>query len=335
MTTPPRTRRLPCAAFIAAFAAGGFSAASPFRPLPEDDAARSPPKAALEDARWARPGADLVRLLTTSPGECLASPRTEEKAHQIEVGRAAFRTPFLFGGTAARAGLSCNSCHRDGRDNPDFFLEGLSGVPGTADVTSSMFSKVREDDVFNPVEIPTLVDAAGKSTFGTAAPHGSIEAFVASAVDEEFDGAPPQAVVLSVAVYVESLSSKACPSKPVKTTIETAMSDVRRALLAADAALQRGDGATADFLFAAARDGLGRINARLPGEDLRSERASLGALSAAIADLRAAAEANPMGARREFPALMDLFEETSASVYKARKKSLYEPKRLERWLKGD
>ncbi len=140
----------------------------------------------LDEARWARPGADLVSLLTTSPGECLRPPADEEDAYNIEVGRAAFRTPFLFGGVAARAGLSCNSCHRDGQGNPDFFLDGLSGEPGTADVTSSIFSKVREDGAFNPVKIPTLVGAGKKASFGTVSPHGSLDAFISSAVDKEF-----------------------------------------------------------------------------------------------------------------------------------------------------
>jgi hypothetical protein len=309
----------------------GFTTGAPvlFPAAAEEGRAHRSGAAQLEDARWARPGADIVRILTTSPGECLKAPETADGSYEVEIGRAAFRTPLLFGGTAARAGLSCNSCHRDGRDNPDFFLEGLSGAPGTADVTSSMFSKVREDGVFNPLPIPTLVDAGRKSSFGASSPHGSIEAFVASAVDEEFGGAPPPAVISAIARYVSRLDSAVCPASPERTTLRLAMSDVRRALLAAAKALERGDAATADFLLVAAREGLGRVYARMPGDDLENERAALARLSASIAEFRKRPEA------AEAPAVIDDFDKTFDVVRRARKKTLYEPKALRRRLAAE
>lgn len=286
----------------------------------------------LEDARWAREGSDIVRLLTTSPGECLAPPASPDENWRVEVGRAAFRTPLLFGGTAARAGLSCNSCHRDGRDNPEFFLDGLSGAPGTADVTSSIFSKTREDGVFNPVAIPTLVDVVAKSSFGTVAPHGSIEDFVQSAVDEEFGGEPPPGVVAAVAAYISQLDSRHCPSKPLKASFGLAMHDARRTLFAAHEALRRNDADTADFLFAAAREVLGRVHRRFSLAGLESEQAALAALSSKIATLRAAAKADIEQGHAGMPKLRDEFEETFDALYKAREESLYERAVLERWL---
>ncbi len=287
----------------------------------------------LEDARWARPDADIVRILTTSPGECLRPPATKEEARRVEIGRAAFRTPFLFGGTAARAGLSCNSCHRDGHDNPDFFLEGLSGAPGAADVTSSVFSKVREDGVFNPVTIPTLVDAGKKSSFGATSPHGSLDEFIASAVDEEFAGAPPPSVIPAIAAYVAALDSAACPKEPAKTTLDAAMKDARRALLTAQAAFESGDAETASFLLLAARGALGRVHQRLQGDRLEKERATLTALSAAIGDVRAAA-GDKQAALAGMPTLLDQFDAAQRSLRRARKKTLFEPKALRRWLEA-
>ncbi|MGF7473737.1 hypothetical protein WFJ45_23635, partial [Salmonella enterica subsp. enterica serovar Minnesota] len=70
------------------------------------------------------------------------------------IGRAAFNSPLLLGGQAARAGLSCASCHRNGRGNPDFHFPGISGAPGTADVTASLLSSHRGDGQFNPKPIP-------------------------------------------------------------------------------------------------------------------------------------------------------------------------------------
>ena len=137
---------------------------------------------ALSETQWNSVETDDFAFLSATPGECLAPAMDPEDQYRIEVGRAAFSSPFVFGGPAARSGLSCNSCHRDGHGNPDFYLDGLSGAPGTADVTSSLFSKTREDHVFNPMAIPTLIDIARKGAFGETAPQPSIHAFVASAV---------------------------------------------------------------------------------------------------------------------------------------------------------
>jgi hypothetical protein len=290
--------------------------------------------APLEDARWTRKDADLVRLLTMSPGECLVPPATPDEDFVVEVGRAAFRTPFLFGGTAARAGLSCNSCHRDGRDNPDFFLESLSGAPGTADVTSSIFSKTREDGVFNPVVIPTLVDAAKKNSFGTSRPHGSIEAFVESAVDEEFGGAPPPSIAPAVAAYVAQLKTASCAQAPTVATPSGEINDVRRALDAARAAHARGDAATADFLLVAARGQLGRINERFVGDGLAGERAQLNDRSSELATLREMAKNPDAGILGIwFDMAYKRLDATAVALETAREKSLYEPAVLKRWLK--
>jgi hypothetical protein len=107
------------------------------------------------------------------------------------------------------------------------------------------------------------------------------------------------------------------------------MSDVRRALLAAAKALERGDAATADFLLVAAREGLGRVYARMPSDDLENERAALARLSASIAEFRKRPEA------AEAPAVIDDFDKTFDVVRRARKKTLYEPKALRRRLAAE
>lgn len=231
----------------------------------------------LTDATWIAPGSDAVRVLTVEPAECLAPPEDRETAHAVEVGRAAFRSPFLLGGQAARAGLSCESCHRNGHDNPDFHLDGLSGAPGTADVTSAHFSTVREDEAFNPVPIPSLVDSANKQAFGTTAPVPSLRVFIDSAIREEFQGADPAEPVLDgLVAYIAHLKSSACgDAETVPVTEDTFLKDIDRALDAADGALARGHGQTADFLTVTVQGLLGRLHARygLPGLD--TERAMI------------------------------------------------------------
>ena len=81
--------------------------------------------------RWLAPGTDAGQLLTRAPSECLAVPADAENAYEVELGRAAFRTPLILGGQAARAGIACETCHRSGRTNPDFDFPGVSGAPGS------------------------------------------------------------------------------------------------------------------------------------------------------------------------------------------------------------
>ena len=93
---------------------------------------------------WVVKGADPGRALGSVPTECLKPAPDPATALRIEVGRAAFRTPVLLGGQAARAGVNCETCHRDGRANPDFLFPGISDTPGTVDVTNARKSVTAE-----------------------------------------------------------------------------------------------------------------------------------------------------------------------------------------------
>jgi len=278
----------------------------------------------IDDAAWIAADADIVAFLTRSPGECLRKPEEDDR-YLVEIGRAAFRTPMLLGGVAARGGLSCNSCHRDGRSNPDFFMTDLSGAPGTADVTSSLFSKSRDDGVLNPVPIPDLVGAGTKTSFGS---HGAktLDEFISGAIVEEFDGAaPPASIVAGLVAYVGHLDAAACPTKPGKTTVKSAMSDVSRALRAADAAIARGDPA-ADLMLVAAQSGLGRVHQRF--DSLAEERQAIEDLSRDIGALRALAGDAPQAARPGVRKAIDEVKELRRRLHAARERSLYDERAI-------
>ena len=115
----------------------------------------------LRAAKWLSPK-DAVAALVEQPSECFALPADPEFAWQAEVGRAVFRSPVLLGGQAAKAGVSCDTCHKNGRRNAELVFPGLSGDPGTADVTSSLMSTHRGDGVFNPRPIPDLAGPPDK-----------------------------------------------------------------------------------------------------------------------------------------------------------------------------
>ena len=139
---------------------------------------------ALRAMGWLAPGADPAAVLTVEPAECLTLFTDAAHRASVEIGRAAFRTPVLLGGQAARAGLSCESCHRGGRSNAGFLFPGVSGRPGTADVTSSLFSSHRGDGVDDPLPIP---DLAGDRARLKVAP-GALAPFIPGRIVAEFAG---------------------------------------------------------------------------------------------------------------------------------------------------
>lgn len=270
--------------------------------------------------RWLAPGADRIAALTTTPGDCLGAP-DGENASRLAIGRAAFNSPRLFGGQAARAGLSCSSCHPDGRRNADFYIEGLSGAPGAADVTSALFSTVREDGVFNPVMIPSLVGGAERSSRqGVAALHD----FIASAVSDEFAGAPPSPRVMEALVaYVAALRAATCAPQDEALNPRRAMGDVDRTLAAAQEALNEGDRPTADFLLASAQAGLGEIAERFPGEEAQGDRRALEALSRQIQSARQSS--TDAQARELVEKIAISADRLGERLHKAQRRSLYDP----------
>jgi hypothetical protein len=303
------SRRWRPALLVAAIAASLTSAAG----------ADDPPLRAM---RWLPAGSDRVALLTLAPAECLASASNPATAIAIEIGRAAFRTPLLLGGQAARAGLSCDSCHRNGRGNPAFAFPGISGAPGTADVTAALFSRRRGDGIANPRPIPDL--AADPRRIAPAA----LPAFVTGQIVEEFDGAvPPPAVLAGLVAYLGALDARACKGGPTATTTITAratLSDASRAVTAARAALAGGDGATAALLVLAARAQLGLLDERFPAAQQRPIRAADSALAAILPAIRAgdaSADARLAAWQAATPAL-------ASRLAAARRRSLYDPARL-------
>lgn len=238
---------------------------------------------------WIPRDRDAVRVFATQPTECLKLPADPAAARSIEIGRAAFRTPVLLGGQAARAGLSCESCHRSGRGNPDFQFPGASGEPGTADVTLSLFSSHRGNGVHDPKPIPDL--SGPRDRLKVASP--DLPKFIRGLIGEEFDGhEPPPAVLAGLADYVRALSPAACPAAAHEPASPgRLLSDARRAVAAAEASLAADDRPTAVLMIAAARARLFLIDERYAGEPallarLRTADAGLAALQAQVREGR-------------------------------------------------
>ncbi len=227
----------------------------------------------IADLNWIHRNADPVRALTSVPTECLVAPRDAERARHVRLGRVAFRSPRLLGGLAARVGMSCNSCHPNGRDNPSFHIVGASGAPGTADVTGSVFSSNRDDGKRNPVTIPTLVDAASMPPYGTVRPNADLKAFLQAVIVDEFQGQPPpRSVIDGLLAYLQDLQSAGCPKNRSESVVFEA--DRREVLQTMDVlieTIERGDSPVSHFVLASLRAVLERVHRRFPGHVIRRE----------------------------------------------------------------
>jgi hypothetical protein len=319
---PGAQARLLIARTLAVVAAGvllGAAASGSGRSLPP-----------LKAAGWLGPDADLKADLGYAPSECLAKAKDAETRYRIEVGRAAFRSSLLFGGQAGHAGLSCEACHKNGRTNRDFLFPGLSGAPGTADVTSFLMSPKRGKHGAVPKPIPDLSGPRSGLRISQDPKREDLRNFVHGIVTEEFDGPePPKGVMDGLVVYVRHLGPEHCP-KPerVKLSAGSRLEDARRAVRAADLALVRKDPATAQVMVEAARDSLGVINERYAGPGLSRERASLKASAAELQVLRQAIASGDRSARSRAAAWIAGTAGLQRTLKAAESRSLYNPDRL-------
>jgi hypothetical protein len=233
--------------------------------------ASSPAVLPIRDARWLETS-DLAADLTHQPPECRSRYADPAVEHSAEIGRIAFRAPLLLGGQAARAGLSCSTCHTNGRSNAHFHFPGLSGDAGTADVTASLMSSHRGDDIFNPKPIPDLAGDPAKLKVPRDPRKDDLKRFIHGLITQEFDGPePPPAVLDGLAAYVRSLSPAACKGLrdgPIR--LSSTLDDVDTAIRLAQQSYAGGDNATGRLLVGAARSMLGKVDERfqLPGGEI-------------------------------------------------------------------
>lgn len=290
----------------------------------------------IRTLRWLGPKADAVAVLTRAPAECLTLPTEPARRLSVEVGRAAFRSPLVLGGQAARAGVTCETCHRSGRTNPDFLFPGVSGPPGTADVTSSLFSTHRGDGIDNPKPIPDLSGPKARLKIAQAPEAHALEPFIHGLITEEFDGPEPAPAVLQgLADYVRALSPEACPlaaSTPV--TLAGLMDDAWRALAAAGALMDQGDRPAAATLIGAARARLFLIDERYAGPALAADRERLRAADRALGEIAEAVRSGAPDARARFSAWRAQSPVLLAALARDEPRSLFDPRRLAAALQG-
>jgi hypothetical protein len=215
--------------------------------------------------------------LTQEPFACVtAEPADRER---IAEGEALFNSPFLLGGQAAKAGLSCAACHRNGRGNPDFAFGALSENAGHADVTDAFLGPKRADGIDNPVAIPDLADAASQTVSRKVE---SLTVFLDAQLTEEFEAARAAPETLAaLAAYVAAIGAPDCPGglQPMsyRSELMRAQTAIERSAVYA-----RTSPKAEAALRLAARAALGRLHERYPMRRQAELRASLTDISRRI-----------------------------------------------------
>ena len=299
--------------------------------IPAIPAAAEPGEPFLDDLKWIDRSADRSAHLTRMPTECVAQA-SDSRAPLVAIGRIAFRSPVLLGGIAARSGMSCNTCHRNGHGNPAFFLAGVSGNAGTADVTGRVFSTNRDDGEFNPVAIPSLVDVASRQSFGSIAPVRKLRDFVRVVIIEEFQGPPPStAVTEGLLAYLTGLRGSACPEQSHRDVVlDDEALDLDAAYDGVVWAIERNDPETADFVLLSLRALLGRMHQRFPsGERARD---GLVAVSTGLSTVRTMLGVRPLEATQALASSRERLRHVIRELASSSSDSFYDAGVLERAL---
>lgn len=128
------------------------------------------------------------------------------KSYMIDLGDLAFNSPDLLGGTAARAGMSCGTCHVNGAGNSRLYIPGASTRPGNFDTTSSLFNHKADNGVLDPVRIPSLRGARFLAPYGNDGRIASLREFVRNVIVNEFSGPEPSPAILDALVaYIDDI----------------------------------------------------------------------------------------------------------------------------------
>lgn len=136
----------------------------------------------------------------------------------VLLGKLLFNSPTLLGEKAVRVGLTCNSCHPNGHKNTLFFIPELSSFPGTVDLTSRFWHDAGEDNLFNPIPIPTLRNIKNSAPYGSDNKVPSLQQFTKNVIVKEFGGPIPKpnhlnALLQYLSVFSEEKTAQSPPNK--------------------------------------------------------------------------------------------------------------------------
>lgn len=233
----------------------------------------------MPELAWFSAETDRAYAMTRRPDACLVKAGDSETAKQLRLGALIFNSPALLGGQAEKKGLSCGACHQNGRGNPNFQFQAVSGAPGTADVTSGLFSVERADNTFNPLPIPDLAMPDGQDQVDRT-DRAALASFVRGQIEEEFSGhRPPAPVIEALLTYLQHIDATASGCNLSASQSQTWQQDWEAARLAADEANKTVHGPLKAFYIRTARQSLRRLHDRFASPRQAALRADLVKLS--------------------------------------------------------
>lgn len=279
---------------------------------------------------WLPTGSLSVQALSQRPQENLDGGT--QQSFYVEFGRLAFRSPDILGGTARKAGLSCQACHANGHATTAFFIPGLSDKPGRIDVSNALWNLRGEDGVDNPLEIPPLRGVKAKERFGHDNRTASLREFTRRVMVVEFAGAEPDGLLLDALVaYQERLQPAPATEEPVSLAQDLA--DLLRYLDALRVPLAEEEPALAERITVMIRSQLGFIHERFADEALHGSRTALEEWSRQLVTISDLAQAGRWPqARERLKALRSAIAQPPAAFAAELPRSLYDPVRLQAWI---
>jgi len=153
-------------------------------------------------------GTELNEEPLDQPNELFASELAGGKrSYLLNLGDMLFSSPAIFGGVARQAGVSCETCHQQGHNNPKLFIPGLSIRPGTFDVSGALFNPKADNGVLDAVTPPSLRGVKYLAPYAHDGRFPSLREFIRNAIVNEFAGPEPSAQVLdALEDYVKEIS---------------------------------------------------------------------------------------------------------------------------------
>jgi cytochrome c peroxidase len=147
------------------------------------------------------------------PREVFRSEIAGRKSYLISLGNLAFSSPAILGEVARQAGVSCETCHVNGAGNAKFFMPNMSTRPGNFDTTGPLFNPNANNQVLDPVRIPSLRGARYLSPYGHDGRMASLRDFVHNVIVNEFSGPEPAPhIVDAIVAYIQDIDFLPNPS---------------------------------------------------------------------------------------------------------------------------
>ena len=159
------------------------------------------------------PKTELNEDALDRPREIFRSEIAGGKSYMINLGNLAFSSPGILGGVARQAGLSCETCHVNGAGNARFYIPKMSTRPGNFDTTGPLFNPKADNQVLDPVRIPSLRGARYLAPYGHDGRMASLRDFVRNVIVNEFAGPEPSPVIVdAIVAYIQDIDFLPNPS---------------------------------------------------------------------------------------------------------------------------